>query len=1152
MPVLFDGGSRRGALCALHRRIRHPHSVSQSATTLSTPGVFPPPDSLEFSPVPAWTIEADIPAAESGTERACLLLQDTQESPARGEVSCRRVLQLPGREPGKKARIATFDWNPWRHTLCVHEVLLRRGVEVIGVVSAGVEPEEEHSEVSQLPDGMARLSIPLPVRAGDLVETSWTLRNRLEGDTPGDRVFLAGDALAVTEWRHSLRLPADAEIPRHASHRMEISPQQETQDGEVELTWLVRRMDRADTTPALPPWVPPLPWVEVSGWKSWPEVSAVFRRRWDTALKGSVSGGAAVLRGNPKGTRETLTAALRHVQDEVSLIPGSAGMPLRSADEILKSGRATAAEKALLFAALIRKMKAKVDVTPHLASTGMRHGVVDLLPGLEQFDRVLLRVQAGTDTFLLDPASEGQGGALEQHAVPACGYALPVTEQMGSASSAVEHFFRIPAPPKGRDRILLHEVWRPDAASGAISLDWTLTFHGRCADEQRRLLRHGAAPVLATLLPSLQRDFPDIEPEAEEELHDEREANMLTVRGKAGAPRWGRAETSGGRQFFRSMHALAGAIQVEADSIRRLPLAVHLDGPLRLEHSLTLHAAAFPALRGGQKIVTGKWLRLQRDERLESGALHARCELDVTSAVLEPGEIRAWKLDAERAGPLLDFAVVLPGYAGKSGSVSRLRTNAPELTLEEEDQPPAQRMQMPRAPSGATGAVEPIRREPRPREAAKPSTASDRFVAATVIEGDPEEAAVRAGTSHAPGAARRFRLHSGPKRRLRAVPVLAGLSVLALIAALAVIVLKEKKKRPEGITPDVLATAGKVAGPWDEAEKALAEGDTQRADALFTKAELHPHDPVLLMAKRARIALMRGETELAGALASNALNASADCAEAHAVAGEVHFSRGRFREAAAGLERGIPDGGGTARQWQVLAQSQLHLDKPEAAETSCRTAWRLAGESPRPDLARLLGTLLLRRSAGAEAVSLLATAAAANPGNSALQLEYATVLVAAGELRKAADALTVAEQASPGDPAVQIHHALILAKQQQFTSALKRLEGVQPPPDPVMHGLLSEVYSLCGEKARALSAAEQQCRLDPFDAAARFRLGSLLEMSGQTKDALAQLMRAAELDPSALGTLEALASLAEKAGELSIAGQTRARITTLRSGKQTP
>ena len=360
-----------------------------------------------------------------------ILLLERQINAAENEQFTHVVRQMLTPAGVQNGATISVDYDPTYQTLAFHWLRLWRGnahLESLDPDKIRLIQPERDLEQSALNGQKTAVSLLDDVRVGDAIDCAYSLR----GVNP---VFGGRFTAAVPV---QLSQPADRLITRllwpvqkHLGLKDFNCSGQPVVGRTKELT--IYTWDQA-MVPALraedspPTWYDPAPWVQLSEYQSWAEVS-----QWAAALFQTTAPLSPGLRQKIAewqrlgGPEEQVLAALRFVQDEVRYFGIEIGTSShRPADPSVVFSRryGDCKDKALLFVTLLRALG--LEAYPVLVNTECCGAVDQRLPSATVFDHVITEVLCGGAIWWLDPTATSQRGPLAAHWLPVYGCGLVV------------------------------------------------------------------------------------------------------------------------------------------------------------------------------------------------------------------------------------------------------------------------------------------------------------------------------------------------------------------------------------------------------------------------------------------------------------------------------------------------------------------------------------------------------------------------------------------------------------------------------------------------------------------------------------------------------------------------------------------------------
>ena len=277
----------------------------------------------------------------------------------------------------------------------------------------------------------------------------------------------------------------------------------------------------------MPPWYKVWPSVHVSEYADWSDVA-----RWaDDLFAGSGELGAELSaridawRAQNLPREQLAAVVLEAVQDEVRYFSLSLG----ESSHRPKAPALTFAERlgdckdkvALLNAALQRL---GFDAKPALVSLQRNRGIADYLPGHDQFDHVITRLELDGKVYWLDPTLQKQGRQLDTRGHSSYGIALVVAPQ-GGALAKVE-------PPAGAiEGLEFDQTWDVSDLARAAQFTSVIRARGLAAEGWRNAVAAGGTERLAeNIAGAWARMLPGLKSLGEPLVRDDRDSQPVRVR----------------------------------------------------------------------------------------------------------------------------------------------------------------------------------------------------------------------------------------------------------------------------------------------------------------------------------------------------------------------------------------------------------------------------------------------------------------------------------------------------------------------------------------------------------------------------------------------------------------------------------------------
>jgi len=511
-------------------KTRAPGTPAAVAAAVPAPFV----DGYRIAPVPAWVQPVDapvkaLPRAGQGPGYR-LLLSDVQtrlDAPGEQQQFSRSRLVATESAALQEVSKAELSFNPAFQTLTLHEaVIWRDGVRLDRLSDARIEllRREERLEQSTLTGTRSLLVVLNDVRIGDAVDIAYTVQgaNPIFKGRYADNLQVAFGTVADV-----VHLRVDYPASRHLrvkGIRAEVSPEFTT-DGERRALRILRRdVPMVRSEEQVPPWFKVWPSVHVSEYESWAEVAT-----WADDLFAATEPLGAELDARVEAWRaeglpaeQLIANVLEAVQDEVRYFSASLGEsshrpkpPARTWAE----RQGDCKDKVALLNAVLRRLG--FDARPALVSMQRNRGIADYLPGHDQFDHVITRLELDDQVHWLDATMQKQGRRLATRGHSEHGLALVAAPKSAALT-------RVELPPGAPDSVEFDQRWDLSDLTRAARFTSVIRSHGLVAEGWRNAVAAGGASRLAeNIAGTWARVLPAIRPIGPPQVRDDRDANQF-------------------------------------------------------------------------------------------------------------------------------------------------------------------------------------------------------------------------------------------------------------------------------------------------------------------------------------------------------------------------------------------------------------------------------------------------------------------------------------------------------------------------------------------------------------------------------------------------------------------------------------------------
>jgi len=451
-------------------------------------GIAAENSAVQFGPPGPWVVphlfeQPSGAISDAGADERVLLLE-RQINAISNETfvhSVRQILTTAGVQRGSTIAI---DFNPGYESLTFHWARIWRGGEHLERLDTNqVKTVQREQDLDQfvLNGQKSALLVLDDVRAGDVIDYSYSIK----GDNP---IFGGHFSAAVPV---QLEEPAERLLtcllwpkqrPLYAQrHGCSVQPAVITGTNAIEYIWDLRQAPGLALEDSLPGWYDPEPWVQLTDFASWADVSRWAWSLFQATAPFSPDLSRQVAEWKQIGDQEQqILTVLRFVQDEVRYfgieIGASAEKP---ADPSVVFSRryGDCKDKTWLFVSVLRALG--IEACPVLVNTTLGHTLDDWQPSAGAFDHCIAVVRCNGQLYWLDPTISYQRGSLAEHDLPAYERGLVIAP--ATAALAV-----IP-PPADFSRTETTEYFRLGGRDEAADLKVVTIAQGRDADRLREM-----------------------------------------------------------------------------------------------------------------------------------------------------------------------------------------------------------------------------------------------------------------------------------------------------------------------------------------------------------------------------------------------------------------------------------------------------------------------------------------------------------------------------------------------------------------------------------------------------------------------------------------------------------------------------------------
>ncbi len=501
------------------------------------------------------------------------LLSDRQINAQNDEEFLHEVRQPLTSAGVQFASHMVINYDPACQSLTLHWARIWRGTNKLDRLDASrlrvTEPGLTANEWLFGSEKTAMLLLD-DVREGDIVDYAYSIegRNPALGEKFCDEAQLqfkepVNRAVTRLVWPPGRRLYL-------TNHLTSIQPTIVRKTNLVEFTWDVRKAPGLSLEPMTPAAYDPYPWVELSEFQKWSDVSRWALRLFTTTNAPSPELARKIAQWKQlPDPSERVVAALSFVQGQIRFPTTGdivAGYEPALPSVVFARRFGDDKDKSRLLVAILRALQ--IEAFPVLVQDHPGQALAEFVPSPRLFNRVIVQVNLGGQSFWLDPTATYQRGVLTQRWWPNYGLGLAV-------GPAVAGLTTIPPCPI-QPMTTMTEYLNVGGLNNESTAKIVTVAEGpdadflrqRLASTPREDLEHENLTALAKFYPFIRRTAPLLYTD------DPQQDRIETTEIYAMEKLWSRLPDESNFHFRIYAANMNGALANPAASVRAMPLAV--------------------------------------------------------------------------------------------------------------------------------------------------------------------------------------------------------------------------------------------------------------------------------------------------------------------------------------------------------------------------------------------------------------------------------------------------------------------------------------------------------------------------------------------------------------------------------------------------
>ncbi len=485
----------------------------------------------------------------------------------------------------QEAAEISIDFRPTYEDLVIHYVKLSRNGGTLNKLNADQVKLIQHERAldrHQYNGEVTALLVLDDVRVGDVIEYAYTIKGRnpvFAGKYFNS--FPLGWKVPVDQVSIRILAPAHRQLNSRI-YNAEVNASDFESDGYHVYQWTVNKTGAIRDEDNVPGWFNPYPWLQVTEYSNWEEVSDWAERLYSykeissAILKNKIASWRRNNANDLKGVQE----AIAFVQDNVRYFGVEMGtnshMPSQP-DLTFDRRFGDCKDKSVLLVAILNEMGLKAR--PALVSTEYSQAIAQWLPSPGVFDHVIVKVEIDNQYYWVDATRVFQRGPLNLRGQPNYGRALVV----GGSDKGLEP---IRLATDYLPSVDIEERFVAHDFSGTVDFIVTSRFSFGEAESRRRYFSsHSLDEIQAFYLNFYARYYPGLLPTADIQLSDNESLNVFTVTEYYQIPEyWDHRD---GR-LYSNFHGsgISDYTRLPSTLNRQLPLSISF--PLHVSHSAIL------------------------------------------------------------------------------------------------------------------------------------------------------------------------------------------------------------------------------------------------------------------------------------------------------------------------------------------------------------------------------------------------------------------------------------------------------------------------------------------------------------------------------------------------------------------------------------
>ncbi len=495
----------------------------------------------------------------------------------------RHVYTLNDASSIESAADIKIEFDPFYEKLEIHKInVIRSGNTISKLNKKDIQIISSEAEKdNNIYSGTVTALLLLPdIRKGDTIDYSYTIK----GMNPVylnkfSKFIRLGWQINIDHIHVSINTPKNIELKINKFDIDEDVKRQEFENKKV-IELDMYNSIAYENEGNLPSWFIPYPYLQVSQYATWSDVSVWANSLFDDEETHSASLTNYISKLMAMDKTSAINHAINFVQNNIrylSLNIAENSHKAHSVNEVFENRYGDCKDKAQLLSVILRTIG--VRAYPALVSSKNSIFMNHALAGHDLFDHAIVMMKIGNEVTWVDPTITYQGYNYREKYHPDYGLALVVNHEYFSELTRMNK-------PSPTSVFIEEQIVTADYSSPA---DWEIKtiFIGSEAEDMRyRLARDGIKKTEKKYLNYYAEKYPEIEKSSDLKIEDDTEKNQITIKEFYSVPGFWDQLNTGEVGFNLDADYMGDYVKLPKTVKRFQPLKIY--HPVSINHKVTL------------------------------------------------------------------------------------------------------------------------------------------------------------------------------------------------------------------------------------------------------------------------------------------------------------------------------------------------------------------------------------------------------------------------------------------------------------------------------------------------------------------------------------------------------------------------------------